>query len=78
MRKSSLFFPITGKKLTVDSSVVVGEVGAAVVRDWTVRQVAVAVVGWRARYHRRAILQTQRRQKNLGTNFFAMKGINLL
>lgn len=29
-------------------------------RDWTVRQVAVAVVGWRARYHRRAILQTRK------------------
>lgn len=32
-------------------------------RDWTVRQVAVAVVGWGARYHRRTILQTQRKNK---------------
>lgn len=52
------------EKLTVDSSVVVGEVGAAVVRHWTVRQVAVAVVGWGARYHRRTILQRKERKKN--------------
>lgn len=34
-------------------------------RDWTVRQVAVAVVGRGARYHRGAILDThtQRRKK---------------
>lgn len=50
-------------KLTVDSSVVVGEAGAAVMRAWTMREVAVAVVGWSARYHGRAILQTQRRKR---------------
>lgn len=51
------------EKLTVDFSVVVGEARAAVVRDRTVRQVAVAVVGWGARYHRGAILHahTERR-----------------
>lgn len=30
----------------IDPPVVVSEVGAAIVRHWTVRQVAVAVVGW--------------------------------
>lgn len=35
---------VTGR-VGVDSLVVVSEVGAAVVGDWTVRQVAVAVVG---------------------------------
>lgn len=37
--------------LTVDSPVVVSEACAAVVGDWTVRQVAVAVVGWGACDH---------------------------
>lgn len=42
--------------LTVESSVVVREVGAFVVGDGTVGQVAVAVVGWSTRDHRGAIL----------------------
>lgn len=37
--------------LTVASPVVIGEVGAAVVGDCTVRQVAVAVVCWGACDH---------------------------
>lgn len=39
------------RALTVHPPVAVAQVGAAVVRDWTVRQVAVAVVGGRARDH---------------------------
>lgn len=57
------------EKLTVDFSVVVGEARAAVVRDRTVRQVAVAVVGRGARDHRGAILHahTERKKRILGS-----------
>ena len=51
--------------LTVGSPVVVSEAWAAVVRDWTVRQVAVAVVGWSACDHWRTILKQRRQNSKL-------------
>lgn len=50
-RKMAFFCMSVCEKLTVDSSVVVSEACAAVMRDRTVRQVTVAIVGWGACYH---------------------------